>query len=285
MFISQEDALWNKQGDLSDPAWCIEVCRRLRPECVDGWEPGKDPLGRNLCTLLIEYLDQIPPFEQLQKIGNKLREITAPYGAEILRLRWWDIGSSKRHLEVLVRRPPEVQTIVLLMWKKSDVAANVPRLFSGLSTIRPSWAFDPSAPGGWRFEIECEIFEHIKDAFDRWLASPRMPTTHHVMRSITTFLIIAASLFPIASHAATSTFAGATGDGGTDLLTGPLPPQQVGSYESARVLGIRLDTVTSTRTGQLRELYDVEFRGGAMNGRRETLSSDVEANSYQIEPS
>ncbi|OGL74373.1 hypothetical protein A3E39_03220 [Candidatus Uhrbacteria bacterium RIFCSPHIGHO2_12_FULL_60_25] len=104
------------------------------------------------------------------------------------------------------------------------------------------------------------------------------------MRSITTFLIIAASLFPIASHAATSTFAGATGDGGTDLLTGPLTPQQVGSYESARVLGIRLDTVTSTRTGQLRELYDVEFRGGAMNGRRETLSSDVEANSYQIEP-
>ncbi|OGL74374.1 hypothetical protein A3E39_03225 [Candidatus Uhrbacteria bacterium RIFCSPHIGHO2_12_FULL_60_25] len=175
MFISQEDALWNKQGDLSDPAWCIEVCRRLRPECVDGWEPGKDPLGRNLCTLLIEYLDQIPPFEQLQKIGSRLREITAPHNAEILRLRWWDIGSSKRHLEVLVRRPPEVQTIVLLMWKKSDVAANVPRLFSGLSTIRPSWAFDPSAPGGWRFEIECEIFEHIKDAFDRWLASPLPP--------------------------------------------------------------------------------------------------------------
>lgn len=190
MFISHEDVLWSKQGDLNDPAWCLKVGERLRPECVDGWKPGKDPLAHNLCTMLIIHLQQLPPLEKAQKIGHKLHEIAASHNAEILRIHWWDIGSSKRHLYVHLRRPipgsrmarslaPEqtemYETAALLMWKKSEVAASEPRRYSGLSQARPSWAYDREAPGGWRFEIECEIFEHIKVAFDYWLASPLPP--------------------------------------------------------------------------------------------------------------
>lgn len=77
-----------------------------------------------------------------------------------------------------------------------------------------------------------------------------------------------------------------TGDGGTDSPQAPNvgAQRQLGTYESARVLGARLDTATSTRAGQLRQLYDVEFRGGKLNGQKQTLSSDVESNPYQLEP-
>lgn len=201
MFIHHADVLWSKQGNLADPAWCLEVAKRLKPECALGWKPEPDPLGRNPCALLISYLRQLPPHERTEKIGDKLHEIAEARRAEILRLRWWDVEPSKRHLEVLLRRADlpvgrqvgalpktsepiseKVETcevVVLLMWKKSEVADHEPRRYAGASSTRPSWAFDKSAPGGWRFEIECEIFEHIKDAFDNWLASPLPPFPRH----------------------------------------------------------------------------------------------------------
>ncbi|HWQ99238.1 MAG TPA: YibE/F family protein [Candidatus Methylomirabilis sp.] len=119
-----------------------------------------------------------------------------------------------------------------------------------------------------------------------------MPTTHHVFRSIAAF-VVAATLFPITAVMAAPTttantpeapVAAPTDDGGQDYPSGVSVSRQAGSYESARVLGVRLDTVTSTRTGELRQLYDVEFRGGKLHGQRQTLSSDVEANPYQLEP-
>ncbi len=81
--------------------------------------------------------------------------------------------------------------------------------------------------------------------------------------------------------------AASTGDGGTDspqAANVTNEQQTTGTYESARILEVRLDTVTSTRTGALRQLYEVEFRGGKLKGQRETLTSDVESNPYQLEP-
>lgn len=62
------------------------------------------------------------------------------------------------------------------------------------------------------------------------------------------------------------------------------PNRQLGSYESGRVLEVRLDTATSTHTGQLLEKYEVELRGGDMAGTHVTITSDVDANPYQLEP-
>lgn len=80
--------------------------------------------------------------------------------------------------------------------------------------------------------------------------------------------------------------AAGNGDGGTDSpqAANVTNEQTVGTYESARIVEVRLDTVTSTRTGALRQLYDVEFRGGKLKGQRHTLTSDVESNPYQLEP-
>lgn len=83
-----------------------------------------------------------------------------------------------------------------------------------------------------------------------------------------------------------ATRAALIGDGGTDSpqAANVTNEQTVGTYESARIVEVRLDTVTSTRAGALRQLYDVEFRGGKLKGQRHTLTSDVESNPYQLEP-
>lgn len=71
-----------------------------------------------------------------------------------------------------------------------------------------------------------------------------------------------------------------------DTVDGSLPQnrQVAGSYESGRVIEVRLDTTTSTRTGQLLQFYEVELRGGDMAGTRVMITSDVDANPYQLEP-
>jgi uncharacterized membrane protein len=60
--------------------------------------------------------------------------------------------------------------------------------------------------------------------------------------------------------------------------------QQQGTYESGRVLDVRQDTVTSTRTGQLQQIYEVELRSGSTAGQHITISSDVDTNPYQLDP-
>lgn len=81
---------------------------------------------------------------------------------------------------------------------------------------------------------------------------------------------------------ATTTVSG--DEGGETQRNASTLSRQSGTYESARVINLRLDTATSARTGALRELYEVEFRGGKLSGQRVTISSDVLANPYELEP-
>ncbi len=60
--------------------------------------------------------------------------------------------------------------------------------------------------------------------------------------------------------------------------------RQLGAYESGRVLATRIETVTSTTSGEQRKLYDVELRSGDAKGTRVTITSDVSANPYQLDP-
>jgi len=62
------------------------------------------------------------------------------------------------------------------------------------------------------------------------------------------------------------------------------PDRQLGTYESGRVLEVRMDTVTSTNATTLKQLYQVELRSGQSAGTHVTISSDVESNPYQLKP-
>ncbi|MEN9558348.1 MAG: hypothetical protein RL141_717 [Candidatus Parcubacteria bacterium] len=55
--------------------------------------------------------------------------------------------------------------------------------------------------------------------------------------------------------------------------------QHIGSYEPGRITDVRLEAVTSSQSGQLRQLYDV-----ALDGQQVTLTSDVEGNPYRLTP-
>jgi uncharacterized membrane protein len=100
--------------------------------------------------------------------------------------------------------------------------------------------------------------------------------------------LMAASLFmPAAVWAqSTSTPAETTGGGGMDNPSSQntVVVQQEGSYESARITDVRLETTTSTASGQLRQQYDILFREGPLKGQRQTIMNDVDSNPSQIEP-
>jgi uncharacterized membrane protein len=100
--------------------------------------------------------------------------------------------------------------------------------------------------------------------------------------------LMAASLFlPAAALAqSTSTPADASGSGGTDASTNPnnITVQQEGSYVSARIMDVRTETTTSTEGGQIHQQYDIQFRGGSLNGQKKTIVNDVSSNPSQIEP-
>ena len=59
---------------------------------------------------------------------------------------------------------------------------------------------------------------------------------------------------------------------------------QIGIYESARVLDVRMELVGGDTQGAQKEIYVVEFRSGPLKGKTQTISSDVTSNPYQIDP-
>lgn len=78
----------------------------------------------------------------------------------------------------------------------------------------------------------------------------------------------------------------ASADGGSDgqsNLNGAVVRQE-GSYESARIENVRMETTTSTTGGRLNQQYDILFRGGSFNGQQATLVNDLDSNPYQINP-
>jgi uncharacterized membrane protein len=60
--------------------------------------------------------------------------------------------------------------------------------------------------------------------------------------------------------------------------------RQAGSYASARLLNARIQAEGTDQLGVLKQVYDVEIRSGSLKGEQVTISSDVEANPYQLEP-
>lgn len=102
-------------------------------------------------------------------------------------------------------------------------------------------------------------------------------------RSSYVFFAVAAAALTLS---ALVPFPAAAQDAGTDSPNAAniSTNQQPGSYESARVLEVRQDTVTSTHTGQLESVYEVELRTGPNAGTRVTISSDVDTNPYQLSP-
>lgn len=95
-------------------------------------------------------------------------------------------------------------------------------------------------------------------------------------RFFATLGVCALTLFPAVTYAQTD----AVGDPGKNVPVN----RQLGAYESGRVLEVRQDTVTSTNAGQIRQIYEVELRSGESVGKRITISSDVDANPYQLQP-
>lgn len=57
-----------------------------------------------------------------------------------------------------------------------------------------------------------------------------------------------------------------------------------GTYESARVLDVRIESIGTEQGAAQKEVYDIEFRSGSRKGAHQTISSDVESNPYQIDP-
>ena len=97
-----------------------------------------------------------------------------------------------------------------------------------------------------------------------------MPLLRHLFASLAFISLIAGPLPVLAQDGAN--------------VANNAPDRQLGTYESGRVLEVRLDTVTSTNATTLKQLYQVELRSGQSAGTHVTISSDVESNPYQLKP-
>lgn len=62
------------------------------------------------------------------------------------------------------------------------------------------------------------------------------------------------------------------------------PQNQEGSYASARLIETKLHTQGTDQQGKQQQIYDIEIRSGALTGKRMTITSDVIANPYQLQP-
>ena len=97
-----------------------------------------------------------------------------------------------------------------------------------------------------------------------------MPLLRHLFASLAFISLIAGPLPVLAQDGAN--------------VANNAPDRQLGTYESGRVLEVRMDTVTSTNATTLKQLYQVELRSGQSAGTHVTISSDVESNPYQLKP-
>lgn len=62
------------------------------------------------------------------------------------------------------------------------------------------------------------------------------------------------------------------------------PQKQEGSYASARLIATKLNAEQTAQNGKQQQIYDIEIRSGALKGQRLTITSDVTANPYQLQP-
>jgi len=62
------------------------------------------------------------------------------------------------------------------------------------------------------------------------------------------------------------------------------PQKQEGSYASARLIATKLNAEQTAQNGKQQQIYDIEIRSGALKGQRMTITSDVTANPYQLQP-
>lgn len=62
------------------------------------------------------------------------------------------------------------------------------------------------------------------------------------------------------------------------------PTNHDGTYESGRLISIKLESQGTEANKEQKQMYEVEIRGGAHKGKIVPISSGVESNPYQIQP-
>jgi hypothetical protein len=178
MFISHEDILYIRSGNLNDPEWERNVLERIfrtttQPE---NWK------------ILKTWLMLLPEAEKAKKIvdgdvkrkddrcvGGGFRSLAQECGAKLTNLHWWDIDQEKRHLMATISRNDGIQAPILFLWKKRRDPAlkeQRPMLQGHAAWEWNSIMSDPSR-SCWRFAIEGEAFDNVIETYINWLRAPR----------------------------------------------------------------------------------------------------------------
>lgn len=174
-------------GDLSNVGWQRHA-QRLLGVPDDIW------------PIVLKWMQRLPDKEKSTKIVNGFLRTAIECDAAIENIQWWDIDQHKRHLLCVVRRRKQrewhlspwhlrtrlrnllgghlprlrthfpgdaVPVRVLLMWKKRPGTERDKRMAQHIPG-HASWEYD-AALNDFRFSIEGETYDHVLEAFRRWL--------------------------------------------------------------------------------------------------------------------
>jgi hypothetical protein len=159
MLFPYKQVLHAYLGDLDDKKHLEEVGRRLLGDAY--LEPGR-------LEILQSFLkDGLPPPTKQTKIIDRLGRTVRENGAKVREFFWWDIPSGQ-HLIVDLERSGR-RMHILLLWKKTDKKATQEM---NPSFVKQGWALDREAPGGFRYELEGHAYQHVRAAFEQWMATP-----------------------------------------------------------------------------------------------------------------
>jgi hypothetical protein len=136
--------------------------------------PQGDPDG--YWPMALKWLKMLPEYKKIEKICSGFDEAAHQAGARLSHLEWWDILPQTRHLMGTLQRANGVAFRILFIWKKPpDKDRETALAFPGSA----SWGRDQTAPGGWRFEIEGETYDHVMAAFTAMLRREVPPLPGH----------------------------------------------------------------------------------------------------------
>lgn len=112
---------------------------------------------------------------------------------------------------------------------------------------------------------------------------PAMKRLHQMLAIGTIITIALGSVLPVHAQLGGTEGTGLPGEQSPALESEGLA-QSIGSYESGRIKGIRLETVGTDSQATQVQIYDILFRSGPMKGQTQSISSEVTSNPYQLEP-
>lgn len=166
-----------KKETLAAEEWKGFVFTQVMPLLMREEDASLDP--EKIWPIIKDWMERLPEPEKMRKITNGFTR-KAEENRHLLRnLSWWDIDQTMRHLLGDVVKTDGNIVRVLFMWKKRRGTAG-DRILMPTTYGHASWEWDPVLKT-MRFAIEGETFDHVMDAFDRWLIrSPSdVPTPLH----------------------------------------------------------------------------------------------------------